>query len=123
MLYLELEVFIEQLNRIGLHVIDAGLLGSALERPRTKVFGQDAYQGFELKAAALIESIIQNHALMDGNKRSSWFALNYFAMLNGRVVEATAEEAFEFIPAIAAKAVSLEDSAAWIAAHNFKFEV
>jgi death-on-curing protein len=123
MIYPDLEVFIGQLNRIGLHVRDVGLLASAIERPQTTLFGEDAYATFELKAAAMVDSIIRNHALIDGNKRSSWFALNYFAMLNRKVVVAEVEEAFEFILSVANKNLSLEQSADWIAQHVHDFGV
>lgn len=48
---------------------DIGLLGSAVARPQTTVFGQDAYPDLWSKAAALLQSIVNNHALIDGNKR------------------------------------------------------
>ncbi len=121
MLYPDLEVFVGQLNRIGLHVRDAGLLASALERPQTTLFGEDAYPSFELKAAAMVESIIRNHALIDGNKRSAWFALNYFAMLNRRVVVAQVDDAFSFILGVANKSRNLEESASWIGRHLQEF--
>lgn len=123
MIYPDLEVFIGQLNRIGLHVRDAGLLSSALERPQTTLFGEDAYPTFELKAAAMVESIIRNHALIDGNKRSSWFSLNYFAMLNRKVVVAEVEAAFSYILGVANKSLDLEASSLWIAEHVHDFGV
>ncbi len=43
---------------------DYGLLESALARPRTSVFGQDAYPSLHLKAAALLHSLARNHALV-----------------------------------------------------------
>jgi death-on-curing protein len=123
MIYPDLEVFIGQLNRIGLHVRDVGLLSSALERPQTTLFGEDAYPTFELKAAAMVESIIRNHALIDGNKRSSWFALNYFAMLNRKVVVAEVDDAFAYILGVANKTLTLQNSADWIAEHVHDFGV
>src|SRR5690349_19538695 len=44
-------------------VRDAGLLAAAAARPLTTVFGQDAYPTFEDKAAALLHSLVRNHAL------------------------------------------------------------
>lgn len=66
-----------------LGIRDAGLLASAADRPRTTVFGQDAYPGIWEKAAALMESLGRNHALVDGNKRLSWTAAWLFLDLNG----------------------------------------
>jgi len=53
-------------------VRDYGLLESALARPRASVFGQDAYPTIHEKAAALLDSLVNNHALIDGNKRHGW---------------------------------------------------
>ena len=62
---------------------DAGLLGSAAARPRTVVFGEDAYPDLWTKAAALLQSIVQSHPLVDGNKRLGWLATATFLELNG----------------------------------------
>lgn len=53
-------------------VADYGLLDSAIARPRATVFGLDAYPDLFAKAAALLESLACNHALVDGNKRTAW---------------------------------------------------
>ena len=52
-------------------VRDAGLLEAAAARPHATVFGQDAYQTLEDKAAALTHSIARNHALMDVRKAAA----------------------------------------------------
>jgi len=62
---------------------DVGLLGSAISRPSTTVFGIDAYPDIVTKAAALLQSIVNNHALVDGNKRLGWLATSVFLELNG----------------------------------------
>ena len=48
---------------------DIGLLGSAVARPQTTAFGEDADRDIWTKAAALLHLIVKNHALVDGNKR------------------------------------------------------
>src|SRR5262249_56733452 len=53
---------------------DVGLLGSAAARPQMSVAGEDAYPDLWLKAAALLQSVVKNHALVDGNKRLGWMA-------------------------------------------------
>ena len=58
---------------------DLGLLESAVARPRTSVFGEDAYPTFPDKVAALMHFIARNHALIDGNKRLAWSAARLFA--------------------------------------------
>ena len=63
-------------------VRDYGLLESAAARPRTNLFGTDAYQDIWAKAAALGHSLIRNHPLLDGNKRLGWVAMRTFLELN-----------------------------------------
>ena len=46
-----------------------GLLESAEARPQQSAFGEDAYPTVHLKAAALLQSLAQNQAFEDGNKR------------------------------------------------------
>jgi death-on-curing protein len=82
-------------------VRDAGLLEAAVARPRTTVFGQDAYPTLEEKAAALAQSIARNHALVDGNKRLTLGALIAFLGVNGRRLTLTNDEAYDLIIAIA----------------------
>jgi death-on-curing protein len=62
---------------------DVGLLGSAAARPQTTVSGEDAYPDTWQKSAALLQSILKNHALVDGNKRLGWLATAVFLELNG----------------------------------------
>lgn len=61
---------------------DIGLLGSAVARPQTSVFGADGYPDIWTKAAALLQSIVSNHALVDGNKRLGWLATAVFLEMN-----------------------------------------
>ena len=76
--YVSLEGFVVELETIGFHVRDLGLVHSALERPATTLMGADAYATIDAKAAAQTESLARNHPFMDGNKRSAWIALNHF---------------------------------------------
>ncbi len=62
---------------------DLGLLGSAVSRPQTTAFGDDAYPDIWTKAAALLQSIVTNHALVDGNKRLGWLSTAVFLEING----------------------------------------
>ncbi|MDB1088594.1 Fic family protein [Streptomyces sp. ACA25] len=64
-------------------VRDLGLMVSAIERPRTHVFGTELYPTLHEKAAALLHSVARHHALIDGNKPSAWLAMRVFLRLNG----------------------------------------
>jgi death on curing protein len=115
--YIDPEVLLAQLTRVGFMVRDPGLLLSALARPETSLFGSDAYPTLSLKAAALMDSIVNNHPMMDGNKRSSWLAANIFLELNGFELVATTDDAFDFILTIATGDADLERIAGWIEHH------
>jgi hypothetical protein len=53
-------------------VRDIGLLDSEAHRPQASAFGKAAYSTIDEKAAALLEAVASNHALVDGNKRLAW---------------------------------------------------
>ncbi|MPZ63141.1 MAG: type II toxin-antitoxin system death-on-curing family toxin [Propionibacteriales bacterium] len=82
-------------------VHDFGLLESALARPRATVFGEDAYPTVHEKAAALLDSLVNNHALVDGDKRLGWVALRLFYGINGYRVEASENEKVALVLAVA----------------------
>jgi len=64
-------------------VKDRGMLESAVLRPQSSAFGEDAYPTVFEKAAALFESIGQNHPFQNANKRTAFTALVIFLKLNG----------------------------------------
>lgn len=88
---------------------DMGLLGSAMARPQTTVFGQDAYSDIWTKAAALLQSIVNNHALIDGNKRLGWLATSVFLEINEiSVIHIDNDHVYEFVMWVAATNPSFE---------------
>ena len=96
-------------------VRDYGLLESALARPQTTVFGEDAYPDLHQKAAGLLHSLVRNHALVDGNRRLGWVALRLFYVLNDLDLRAEHDDAFEFVRRIAAGELhDLDDMASWL---------
>ncbi|MBX7435244.1 type II toxin-antitoxin system death-on-curing family toxin [Mycobacterium sp. Y57] len=68
---------------IEVRVADYGLLDAAVARPQATAFGVDAYPDLFTKAAALLQSLARNHALVDGNKRTAWAAAWTFLFING----------------------------------------
>jgi len=91
---------------------DAGLLGSAAARPQTMVFGEDVYPDLWTKAAALLQSIVKNHALVDGNKRLGWLSTATFLEINGAAVTAVPDdEVFRFVVDVAAGSHEIEELA------------
>jgi death on curing protein len=92
----------ERTLQAELMVRDYGLLESALARPQATAFGEDAYQGLDEKAAALLHSLTRNHALVDGNKRLGLAAIIAFYGLNGRRLTLSNDAAYELVMAVAA---------------------
>ena len=82
-------------------VRDVGLLEAALARPRASAFGEDAYPDIHQKVAALVHSLVRNHALVDGNKRLGLAAAIAFYGMNGMRVAATNDEAYALIMDVA----------------------
>lgn len=115
--YLDLEDALLQVKSFGFYVKDPGLLESALARPRTTVFGQDAYETLALKAAAMMHSIIKNHPMIDGNKRTSWILMVTFIWINGFEHNMTTEVGFDLTLGIAESRYSLEEAAAILERH------
>jgi len=111
----DLDAIIDALGELGFVVRDAGLLASALHRPHTTLFGDDAYPSLSLKGAALVESLAQNHPMVDGNKRSAWICLNVFLSLNGYELRAQTDDAYAFMLDVANSRLSLEATSEWIA--------
>jgi death-on-curing protein len=99
--YLSLEDALIQVATLGFHVQDPGLLESALARPKASVAGKDAYPELSLKAAALLQSMIKNHSLLDGNKRSGWLLMVSFLFINGYRHDMNTQTAFDLTVGLA----------------------
>ena len=89
-------------------VRDIGLLDSAAHRPQASAFGRDAYSTIHEKAAALLEAVTRNHALVDGNKRLAWAAVVVFYDLNSFGLDPpSVDEAVELVVAVAVAQLEL----------------
>ena len=84
----------DQIERYGgSHGIrDPGLLEAALFRPQTGY-----YADLIEEAAALWESIAQNHAFIDGNKRTAFAATYTLLAINGLKLTANADATYSFV--------------------------
>jgi death-on-curing protein len=74
---------------------DLGLLEAALFRPQTGY-----YADVIAEAAALWESLSQNHPFVDGNKRTAFAATYAFLGINGHTIVADQAETFDFITSL-----------------------
>ena len=89
---------------------DIGLLGSAAARPQSTASGEDAYPDMITKAAALLQSIVNNHALVDGNKRLGWLATAVFLELNGiKASQVPNDDVYQLVVWIASSNPDLAD--------------
>lgn len=104
MIFLEVEDLLHIAERIlpSVLVRDLGLLEAAVARPHASAFGEDAYPSVHQKAAALLHSLVRNHALVDGNKRLGLAALIAFYGMNGLRLTFSNDEAYELVMAVAA---------------------
>ncbi len=77
----------------GLHgVRDQGAVEAAVFRPQIGY-----YNSLEEEAAALMESLANNHGFLDGNKRIAFTAADVFLRRNGFYIEVEGIDGHEFI--------------------------
>jgi len=89
-----LAIHADQINRFGGAdgVRDPGQLEVALYRPQTGY-----YDDVIVEAAALWQSLSQNHPFVDGNKRTAFAVMYTFLAINGWRLTADSSEAWRFI--------------------------
>lgn len=93
-------------------VRDLGLLGAAIARPSASAFGEAAYPDLWSKAAALLHSIVNNHALVDGNERLGWVACAVFLDVNGiDPTTATNNDVFDLAMRVASEPIDVGELA------------
>jgi death-on-curing protein len=73
-------------------VRDKGAVEAAVFRPQIGY-----YNSIEEEAAALMESLGNNHGFLDGNKRIAFTAADVFLRRNGFYIDVASQEGFEFI--------------------------
>lgn len=98
----------------GAHgVRDLGLMQSALMRPQSGY-----YATLSLEAAALMQSLCQNHAFVDGNKRVAFAVTAIFLRMNQYRLVVGADNGEEFlIQQVIGKKASVEEIAHWLEKH------
>ena len=93
---------------------DENALRAALERPFSG-FGQtEFYPNPEEKASAILESVVKNHPLIDGNKRTGYVLMRLVLMNFGKDIQATQDEKYEFIIGIASGKLDFQEIVIWI---------
>jgi death-on-curing protein len=71
---------------------DVGALESALHRPQTGYYDTIIHE-----AAALLESLVQNHPFVDGNKRVAFAVVDVFLRINGHSITADSNALYNYI--------------------------
>jgi death-on-curing protein len=110
-----LAIHADQIDRYGgaNGVRDLGLLEAALFRPQTGY-----YADLIEEAAALWESLAQNHPFVDGNKRCAFAATYTFLVINGVRMTVDSAEAYAFISGLhEAHTFDLGHLTPWLRAH------
>jgi death-on-curing protein len=110
-----LAIHADQIERYGgsQGVRDPGLLEAALFRPQTGY-----YADLIEEAAALWESLAQNHPFIDGNKRTAFAATYTFLAINGAHFTADAQETYDFVAALyEANQFSFDQLVPWLRKH------
>lgn len=98
----------------GAHgVRDLGLLRSAVERPKATFEGKDLYKDVFYKAAALMESLTNNHPFIDGNKRTAITGSALFLRYNGFLLNTTQKKMETFTLHMATHKVSFKNAVEW----------
>ena len=91
-------------------VRDLGLLESALIRPQTGY-----YESLSMQAAALLQSLCQNHCFVDGDKRVAFACTAIFLRMNGYRLSVNADEGETFlVDDVIQNRIAIEDIATWL---------
>jgi len=89
---------------------DAGALESALHRPQTGYYDTLVHE-----AAALLESLVQNHPCVDGNKRVAFAVGDVFLRINGYSITADSKAIYDhMIKLVEARAFDMEHLVPWL---------
>jgi len=114
-----LSLHADQVARYGGSALvrDVGLLESALAMPAASFGAELVHTSLEEQAAAYLFYLVKNHPFVDGNKRTGLVAMLVFLGLNGRRLEATADELTNLVLAVAAGRLSKADVAVFVGEH------
>ena len=99
---------------------DLALLESAVARPRATFDSKELYPDLFAKAAALMDSLINNHPFLDGNKRTGITATGLFLRINGWVLTASSEELVACTMRVAVEGLEIDELANWLRAKTIK---
>lgn len=99
---------------------DFALLHSALERCKATFDGYDLYPSLFEKSAALLHSLVMNHAFLDANKRTAYAMMVRFLNSNGYSISAEQSEIVRFCIAVDNDGLKGKEIVAWLEQHTAK---
>ena len=99
-------------------VRDLGLLQAAVARPQATFDRQELYPELFEKAAALMESLINNHPFMDGNKRTGIACAVLFLQQNGVSFSAKNADLEKFTLRVASSKAGRSEITTWLKKHS-----
>lgn len=97
---------------------DLGLLQSAVSRPQAVFEGNELYPNVHQKAAALLESLVNNHPFVDGNKRTGITSAAMFLKVNNYSLIASNQELETFVLSIASGEQTFDSIVEWLKLHS-----
>lgn len=93
---------------------DFSLLHSAVERAKATYLGRDLYPTVFAKAAALVQSLCQNHPFTDGNKRTAWVSVKRFLYLNDYQLKSNQKDVVDFMLAVDNEKLEIAEISGWL---------
>ena len=101
---------------------ELGLLQSAVSRPQAVFDGNELYPDIYHKAAALLESLVNNHPFVDGNKRTGITSAAMFLQVNNYSLTASNQELEIFVLSIASGEQTVDSIVEWLRLHSTSIE-
>ena len=101
-------------------ILDLGSVQSAVARPQATFGKKDLYPDLFSKAAGLLESLVKNHAFIDGNKRTAITAVGIFLSINRYKLTANNRELERFTIECAKGSMSVDQIRSWLITHGIR---
>jgi death on curing protein len=115
-LFIHVRLITETGGKSGLR--DLALLESAVARPQATFDDQELVPGLFGKAAALLDSLVNNHPFVDGNKRTGITSAAIFLRINGVRISCSQAELEAFTLQVATRHPPLDELSVWLKEHS-----
>lgn len=99
---------------------DISLIESAVARPRASFGGKDLYKNIFDKSAALLQSLLKNHAFVGGNKRTALASAGIFLRINGYKLINTHKQEVAFAIKVDNQNLTFKQIASWLRKNSKK---